>query len=213
LLFSEDFSKNLVTYAFSYLPMFDFKFIFPLIAASSISSSSYGQSTTKLDPMVIQDYALEEDKPVGAFGQPEWVKQRRFSTTRIHLQKDPWEWGVEEWYRVRTFDGGKVTQRSQIEFEMGLPYRMQLDIYNKSILDNTNSKGWQQDEFSIELRYAFADWGKLPLNPALYLEYAFADEGADIIEPKILFGDDFGKGWHWGLNFIAETQVWGERTP
>ena len=44
--------------------------------------------------------------------------------------------GVEQWYRVRTFDGGRVTQRSQMEFEMGLPGRMQLDIYEKTIHDN-----------------------------------------------------------------------------
>lgn len=166
-----------------------------------------------LSDLFVEDYALEEDKPVGVYGQPEWVKNRRFSTTRIHLQRDPWEVGVEQWYRVRTYDGGRVTQRSITEFEMGLPYRMQLDVYNKAIFDNSDDQGWQQDEFAVELRYAFADWGKLPLNPTLYFEYAFAHEGADVIEPKILIGDDFGKGWHWGLNLIYETQVWGERTP
>jgi len=184
-------------------------------AATVAAASAHAQTSEKptaFSDLVVQDYAFSEDKPVGAFGQPEWVKQRRFSTTRIHLQKDPWEMGVEEWYRVRTFDGGRVTQRSQTEFEMGLPYRMQLDIYEKTIHDNEDDNGWQQDEFAVELRYAFADWGVLPLNPTLYFEYAFAHEGADIIEPKILFGDDFGKGWHWGLNFIYETQVWGEKT-
>jgi len=183
-----------------------------LVAAASV----HAQSTTKpelVGSLVVEDYKLEEDKPVGVYGQPEWVKQRRFSTTRIHLQKNPWEMGVEEWYRVRTYDGGRVTQRSQTEFEMGLPYRMQLDVYEKAIHDNSDDKGWQQDEFAVELRYAFADWGVLPLNPTLYFEYAFAHEGSDIIEPKILFGDDFGAGWHWGVNLIHETQVWGEKAP
>lgn len=155
---------------------------------------------------------LREDNPNGAFGEPEWVKQRRFSLTRIYVQKDPWEMGVEQWYRVRTFDGGRVTQRSQMEFEMGLPNRMQLDIYEKAIHDNSDDKGWQQDEVSVELRYGLADWGVLPLNPALYVEYAFAHEGSDVLESKILFGDDFGQGWHWGANLIHETQVWGDRT-
>jgi hypothetical protein len=171
------------------------------------------QKTAVLSNLLVEDYALEEDKPVGVYGQPEWVKNRRFSTTRIHLQRDPWEIGVEQWYRVRTYDGGRVTQRSITEFEMGLPYRMQLDVYEKAIFDNSDDFGWQQDEFAVELRYAFADWGKLPLNPTLYFEYAFAHEGADVIEPKILIGDDFGKGWHWGLNLIYESQVWGEKTP
>ena len=153
-----------------------------------------------------------EENPGGAFGEPEWVKQRRFSLTRIYVQKDPWEMGVEQWYRVRTFDGGRVTQRSQMEFELGLPHRMQLDIYEKTIHDNSDDKGWQQDEVAVELRYGLADWGVLPLNPALYVEYAFAHEGSDVLESKILFGDDFGRGWHWGANLIHETQVWGDRT-
>lgn len=155
---------------------------------------------------------LIEDRPAGKFGEPEWVKQRRFSLTRIYVQKDPWEMGVEQWYRVRTYDGGRVTQRAQSEFEMGLPFRMQIDLYEKTIHDNSNDQGWQQDEFAVELRYALADWNVIPLNPALYCEYAFANEGSDIIESKLLFGDDFGIGWHWGVNFIHETQVWGDRT-
>ena len=36
--------------------------------------------------------------------------------------------------------------------------------------------------------------GSLNLYPALYFEYAAAYDGSDIIEPKILLGDDFGAG-------------------
>jgi hypothetical protein len=153
---------------------------------------------------------LAEDRPDGEFKQPTWVKNRRFSSTRIFVQKDAWEMGFEQWYRVRTYDSGRVTQRSQTEFEIGLPYRMQLDIYENLIHDNEKNNGWQQQEVAVELRYAFADWGVIPLNPTLYLEYAFCKEGPDGIEPKILIGDDFGSGWHWGVNFIHERRVWGE---
>lgn len=153
---------------------------------------------------------LTEDQPVGDFKQPSWVKNRRFGKTRIFVQKDVGEIGFEQWYRARTFDSGRVTQRSQTEFEIGLPYRMQLDIYENLIHDNEKNNGWQQEEVSVELRYAFADWGVIPLNPTLYLEYAFAKEGADGIEPKILIGDDFGSGWHWGANLIHERRVWGD---
>ncbi len=162
--------------------------------------------------VIVSGTELQEDRADGVNGEPEWVKQRRFSLTRIYVQKDPWEMGVEQWYRARTFDGGRVTQRSQTEFEIGLPFRMQLDIYEKAIHDNSDDKGWQQDEVAVELRYALADWGVIPLNPTLYLEYAFAHEGSDVLESKILFGDDFGQGWHWGVNLIHETQVWGDRT-
>ena len=182
-----------------------------LVAVASANAETPPSSSSFSD-LVVQDYTLNEDKPAGVAGEPEWVHQRRFSTTRVYIQKDPWEMGLEQWYRVRTYDGGRVTQRSQTEFELGLPYRMQLDIYEKAIHDNEDDRGWQQDEFAVELRYALADWGVIPLNPTLYFEYAFAHEGSDVIESKILFGDDFGKGWHWGLNLIHETQAWGERT-
>jgi len=151
-----------------------------------------------------------EDRPDGENGEPSWVRNRRFSTTRIYVQQDPGEVGIEQWYRVRDFDNGQVTQRSQTEIEVGLPWRMQLDLYENVIHDNADDRGWQQEEVAVELRYAFADWGKVWGNPTLYFEYAFCHEGADGIEPKLLIGDDFGAGWHWGLNFIHERRVWGD---
>lgn len=188
---------------------------FILVSAAALFSSGIACSQDSASPPVVGNVMvsgseLAEDAPTGVAGEPSWTHDRRFSTTRIYIQKDPWEIGVEQWYRVRTFDDGKVTQRSQTEFEIGLPYRMQFDLYEKVIYDNSNDKGWQQDEVAAELRYAFADWGVLPLNPTFYFEYSFAHEGADGIEPKILIGDDFGSGWHWGTNFIHERRVWGD---
>lgn len=172
------------------------------------------QSTTPpsstLSDIIVSAKAYEEEEPDGAYGEPAWVGKRRFSTTRVYIQKDPWEMGVESWYRVRTFDGGRVTQRFQQEFEIGLPYRMQLDLYEKVADDNKSSEGWQQDEFAVELRYAFADWGVIFGNPTLYEEYAFAEDGPDKLESKLLFGDDY-RGWHWGVNFIHEQELWGDK--
>lgn len=180
---------------------------FSNVRADSPASSS---SATAMGDLLVHGFALKEDQPDGANGEPSWVRNRRFSTTRIFIQQDPGEVGFEEWYRLRTYDGGRVTQRLQTEVEIGLPYRMQLDIYENVLHDNEDHDGWQQEEVAFELRYAFADWGKIPLNPTLYFEYAFAHEGADGIEPKLLLGDDFGDGWHYGVNFIHERRVWGD---
>lgn len=188
--------------------------IVPFTLATLIATGSSHAQSTGSPPVVgdvmVSGSELLEDKPDGVNGEPEWVRNRRFSTTRIYIQQDPGEMGFEQWYRARTFSGGKVTQRSQTEFEIGLPYRMQLDLYENVIHDNTDNKGWQQEEVAVELRYAFADWGVIPLNPTLYFEYAFCHEGPDGIEPKLLLGDDFCNGWHWGLNFIHERRVWGD---
>lgn len=186
-----------------------------LVIGLALSSSlAQAQSTTSdlsiLDELIVHAGELQEEKPDGIYGEPEWVGHRRFSTTRVYIQKAPGEMGIEEWYRVRTYDGGRVTQRFQQEFEIGLPYRMQLDLYEKVAHDNSNTDGWVQDEFAVELRYAFADWGKLPGNPTIYEEYAFTNGGPDVLESKLLFGDDY-KGWHWGVNFIQEQELWGAK--
>lgn len=168
-------------------------------------------ATSTLSELVVTSTALNEEQPTGTYGQPEWTNHRRFGTTRVYIQKDPWEVGVAEWYRLRTYDDGRVTQRLTQEIEIGLPYRMQLDFYEKVLHDNSDGDHWRQDEFAVELRYAFADWGKIFGNPTLYEEYAFTDGGPDVLESKILFGDDY-KGWHWGVNGIWEQKLWGEKS-
>ncbi len=181
----------------------------------SVAGTLTAQEILNPPPVVgevtVSGAGLAEEVPDGAFGEPSWVRQRRFSLTRIYVQKDPGEIGVEQWWRTRFYDGGRVTQRLQTEVEIGLPYRMQLDLYEKIIHDNEGG-GWKQDEVSVELRYAFADWDEIPANPALYLEYAFAHDGPDILETKLLFGGDFRRGWHWGANVILEHELWDEQT-
>lgn len=180
------------------------------MSATILAGRAQSSGSHVLDDLVVSANALQEEKQDGVYGEPEWVGHRRFSTTRVYIQKDPWEVGVEEWYRVRTYDSGRVTQRFQQEVEIGLPYRMQLDLYEKLIHDNEDPEGWMQDEFAVELRYAFADWGKIWGNPTIYEEYAFTDGGPDVLESKLLFGDDY-KGWHWGVNGIWEQELWGEK--
>ena len=61
----------------------------------------------------------------------------------------------------------------------------------------------------MELRYALADWGKIPFNPTIYVEYAFTNHkyNGDTLETKLLFGDDIGKRVHWGLNVSFESEL------
>lgn len=181
------------------------------LATHFVSRAQSSGSNNILGDLFVNGSVIDEEKKDGVYQEPEWVGHRRFSGTRIYIQKDPGEIGIEEWYRVRTFDGGQVTQRFQQEVEIGLPFRMQLDLYEKVIHDNQDPAGWMQDEFAVELRYAFADWGVIPGNPTIYEEYAFVENGPDVLESKLLFGDDY-KGWHWGLNLIWEQELWGAKS-
>lgn len=146
----------------------------------------------------------------GAYNQPEWVKHRRFSTTRVHIQRDPWEMALEQWWRGRLNDG-EWKHKFQEEFEIGLPGRVQLDLYEDWEIEDGDAF---HNDFALEIRYGLADWGVLPLNPALYFEYKWVDpdHGGDVIEPKLLLGDEFGDGWSYGLNLVYEREMGGEST-
>ncbi|MGI8436223.1 MAG: hypothetical protein ACR2NX_04880, partial [Chthoniobacterales bacterium] len=95
----------------------------------------------------------------------------------------------------------------------------------------------QERSFSVELRYALADWNKIPLNPTVFVEYKFGlgsifhDEGPpeplpkgeaemfraemeplpDAVEVRLLLAQDFGEHFEWALNGFFEQEVGGDR--
>ncbi len=162
----------------------------------------------KLPELTVRGASLQENHPTGVYGQPEWTQHRRFSTTRVYLQQAPMELGFEQWWRGR-FKDGDSKHRIQEEMELGLPNRFQLDLYYTWSVDEEGIAHY--DDFDTELRWAFADWGKIPLNPTLYAEWKFVDGGPDVYELKLLVGDNIGQWWHWGANAILEQETGGER--
>jgi len=164
---------------------------------------------TRLPTVNVSDQ-LNEEAPTGAYGAPEWTGDRRFSTTRVYLQQGPGEVGFEQWWRSRFYRDGTAESKFMSEVEIGLPYRFQLDIYENWVTDENRHSS--QDSVSFELRYALADWGKIPLNPTIYAEYAVGTDPVndpDTIEVKLLLGQDLAPRWHYGLNFSCEQQVSG----
>jgi hypothetical protein len=119
----------------------------------------------------------------------------------------PWETGFEQWARVQDFRDGTVESRFQEEFEIGLPHRFQIDLYETWSIDQ--DRRVDEDEYSAEVRYALADWGKIPLNPTLYLEYAEHQNDANTLEGKLLLGTDLAPHVHWGLNLADEQGLSG----
>lgn len=175
-----------------------------------IPALAFAQSaTTEADVRVVKGPGLQEEQPVGDYGAPEWTGARRFPTTRVYVQKSPGEMGVEQWIRSKYYEGERGKHRIQEEFEVGLPHRLQLDLYVNSEINENGT--WYYDNFATELRYALADWGKIPMNPTIYGEYKIKDAGDDVAEVKLLLGDELTKGWHWGLNGVYEWELGGER--
>jgi hypothetical protein len=119
------------------------------------------------------------------------------------------------------------------ECEIGLPYRFNIAFEN----DVQHYDGDTQDAtFSVEARYAFADWDKIPLNPTIFAEYKTGignilhDEGAptpahkfgpggfdkgedipDAYELRLLLSEDFFDKIEWAMNTFFEQETAGDR--
>jgi hypothetical protein len=149
---------------------------------------------------------LRQDSPVGPYNQPEWTTERAFGASRVYVRPP----GTIEFNQFWTpeFKDGKVEHSFREEVEIGLPYRLQLDLYQNWGIEegDTVYRG-----SSVELRYALANWGKIPLNPTLYGEWSFNDAAPDKWEQKLLLGQTFGRRWNWAGNFTYEQETGGER--
>ncbi|MEY2482134.1 MAG: hypothetical protein QOK24_662 [Verrucomicrobiota bacterium] len=120
------------------------------------------------------------------------------------------------------------------EIELGLPHRFGVAVENSVEFFRGRN---QERTFSLEARYALADWNKIPLNPTIFVEYKFGighilhDEGPpeempkgeaeeflnenkplpDAYEVRLLLAQDFGEHLEWALNAFFEQEIGGDR--
>jgi hypothetical protein len=148
---------------------------------------------------------LAQETATGPYGQPEWTTARVFGASRIYVLPTGRVEFVHFW--APEFSDHTVSHTFREEVEIGLPNRLQLDLYqNWGIDENAFYKG-----SSVELRYALANWGKIPLNPTLYAEWYFNDRTADAYELKLLLGDTYAHRWNWAANLTFEKETGGNR--
>lgn len=147
---------------------------------------------------------------IGSYGQPRWTSKRLFPTTRVYVLREG-QIDFELWNRIKVPREGSSTVETQYEFEIGLPGRFQFDYYY--VTEREGSDGETEiSEQKYELRYALADWGKIPWNPTLYAEWVMASGGPDKFEGKLLLGDEVSPGWRVGSNLVWEHEVSGDLT-
>ena len=150
---------------------------------------------------------LDEEQWIGVTQRPEWTSRRRFGTTRTYIQYEPWEVAVEQWWRLRSYRNKSKTaaQLFMQEIALGLPYRMQFDLYYDWAHEDRRTRN---KDVAMELRWALADWGVIPLNPTLYAEYKATDGayGSDVWETKLLLGTDLAPRLHWAFNAAYERE-------
>jgi hypothetical protein len=162
-----------------------------------------------LQEVVVSAKPYPQFKLVGDYKQPAWTLVRKFPSTRVYVMTPPGTIMYEKWFDVRTpKDGSPAEVRMRDEFAFGLGKRLELDFYMHTVYKNNDALStFGFRGFSWEVRYALADWGKIPGNPTLYFEHKLLNQKRQGIEPKILLGDRIGKKGIWGLNLILEADV------
>lgn len=144
---------------------------------------------------------------VGKYQQPRWTTRRHFTGTRVYVAP-PGAVTFEAWFEPKIpSDGGDVRIRSLYELSVGLGARFQVDLYLRLQSEGTNPVFLESER--VEVRWALANWGVIPGNPTLYLEWIRATFGPQKLEAKLLFGGEFSDRVYWGLNLFFERELWG----
>jgi hypothetical protein len=186
-----------------------------------------GQTTTS-QPVVVTG----EEVP-SAYGAPSEFSRGRFSNLTNAYVLPP---GAVYFGLIYQGDSLKYNRPDHLftqELEIGLPHRFGIAFENTFEAFRSSE---QDKSFSVEARYAFADWNKIPLNPTIFAEYKFGigtiyhDEGPpepqgpgeaaaflaeriplpDSCELRLLLAQDFGPV-EWALNGFFEQEIGGDR--
>jgi hypothetical protein len=160
--------------------------------------------------IVTGDSVLNVDSLIGENRQPEWTAHRRFPTTRVYVLP-PWQVEFEQWWKGKFSREGKPEHLFPSEIEIGLPYRFPLDLYEN--VENASGSATRHAGNQVEARWAFAEWGRIPLNPTLYVEWKFNNSAADAYEVKLLLGEQLAPRWQWGFNLFSEQETGVARRP
>src|SRR5437588_2852399 len=155
---------------------------------------------TESQHVVVQ--AESEELPT-AYGAPPDLSHGRISTLTKSYVLSPFSFELEAGYEGAVFRHGLPSQLFREEIEMGLPARFTVGVQNQieHLAGNTRDRS-----FTLEARYALANWNKLPLNPAISAEYRFGLRNAvpDSGEVALLISHDFPHLIEWAMNIFVE---------
>jgi hypothetical protein len=162
----------------------------------------------------------------GAYGAPGGFSRTRFAPLTTAYVLPPWTFYFGSIYEGDAFRHGSPDHLFTQEIEMGLPYRFGAAV--ETSFERFNGGGGPAST-SVELRYALADWNKIPLNPTLFAEYKFGtgpirheegpapppgeeeEEGGppqrpDAYEFRLLLAQEFGGRFEWAMNGFFEKE-------
>ncbi len=186
----------------------------PSTGAAAASAASQTHRPPEYQTVVRKK--LSDTDATGAYHQAVWTTKRPYTMTRVYVRPKGMA-AVDYWLITggKLEGGAEPSFESKLEFEFGVGARIQLDAYlifgQDSYEDSLRIKSEE-----LEIRYALADWGVIPTNPTLFVEWVRQNEAPQKIETKLLLGDTIGPRWYWGADLFYETvlgqdwrQEWG----
>src|SRR5947199_145942 len=204
------------------------RLVVPLLASAylaflAINHSSHAQ-TAQSESIVVSSEPLPS-----AYGAPTSFSQSRFSPLTNAYVLPPGAIYASLIYEDDVVHFRPPDHHWTQEVEIGLPYRINVAFENNI---QHFDRDTQDATFSVEARYAFANWDKIPLNPTIFAEYKFGlgnilhDEGAptpahkfgpegfdkgedipDAYEFRLLLSEDFFDRIEWALNGFFEQEL------
>jgi len=136
-----------------------------------------------------------------AYGAPPDLSHGRISTLTKSYVLSPFSIELEAGYEGSIFRHGLPAH--------GLPVRFTVGVQNQI----EHFAGETRDRsFSLEARYALANWNKLLLNPAISAEYRFglSNVARDSGELALLISHDFPHLIEWAMNIFVDREFGGK---
>lgn len=180
-----------------------------LAVLAGVATFSFAQAPTQLPSLPVVGHAVPgENKIIGAYGQPEWSARRPFPGVSVYVQpagQAEFEFSFSDALQPE----GAHEREWAPEVEIGLPHRFQLAIEEDyaNFREGSPALQWHQGGIRAAVRYALADWGKIPLNPAVGVGRRFRSAASDAAIGEFALGDELAPRWHWGANASYERQA------
>jgi hypothetical protein len=153
----------------------------------------------------------EAEELPSAYGAPPDLSHGRISTLTKSYVLSPFSFELEAGYDCAIFRHGLPAQLFRQEIEMGLPTRFTVGVQNQI----EHFAGETRDRsFTLEGRYALANWNKVPLNPAISAECRFGLSNTlpDSGEIALLISHDFPHEIEWAMNIFVDRELGGRES-
>ncbi len=180
------------------------------IALAILLAETTAANAQEIENRQVVVQAEAEELP-SAYGAPPDLSHGRISTLTKSYVLSPFSFELEAGYEGDIFRHGLPAQLFRQEIEMGLPARFTVGVQNQieHFAGDTRDRS-----FTLEARYALANWNKLPLNPAISAEYrfGFSNRLSDSGELALLISHDFPHEIECATNIFVDREFGGRES-